>query len=107
MSAGVAHQRWQPKPEVEMKQRILSFYRLHDINETPKATLIFIGCSNRELVWTFTDIGVGGKSKIAAISGNTYDITRFVSFYTRYSNEIPKAIHIFGVQQLGAWDYIV
>ena len=55
------------KPEVEMKQRNISASKL-DSNEIPKATPILSGSSNSmELVWTLSDIGVSGKSKIAAI----------------------------------------
>ena len=59
------------KPEAEMKQGNITA-SIQYINEIPKATATFSRSSNSVvLVWTLSDIGVRGKSKMAAITGST------------------------------------
>ena len=70
------------KPEVEIEQRNISASIL-DSNEIPKATPTFSGSSNSvKLVWTLSDIGVSGESKMDAINRKYVDSTVYLISYT-------------------------
>ena len=84
-----------------MKQRNISA-SIQDVNEIPMATHTFLGSNNSVgLVRTLSDSGVSTKSTMVASTGSTYEITQYISFYTRYQRNSKSYTHIFGVQQLG------
>ena len=50
----------------------------------PKALPTFMGSSNSVgLGRALSDNGVSGNSKLVIITGSTYEITQYLSFYTR------------------------
>ena len=80
-----------------MKQRDISAH-IQDSYEIPKATLTFSRSTNMaQLVWTLSDIGVGGKLKMAAITGSKHEITQYLNLYTRYQQHPEGYTHIFWV----------
>ena len=78
---------------------------IQDSDEISKATLTFSGSSNSlGLVWTLSDIGLSGKSKIATITGSTYEITQYLTFYSRqqrnskgYTQLVMSSISIYRI----------
>jgi hypothetical protein len=54
-------------------------------------TLIISGSSNTaEIMLTLSGVGVSGNLQMAALLGGTYEITHFLSFYTKYRIAITK-----------------
>ena len=65
------------------------------MNDIPKATPTFSRSTNTAgLVWTLSNIGVSGKLKMTTITGSTYDITHYLSFYT---------LSVFGIEFIQFW----
>ena len=84
------------KPEVLISQLLYQiatkFQRLHPHFWGPPTQQNWCG---------HCDIEVTGKSKMAAITGSRYEITQYLSFYTRWQHNSKGYTHIFEVRQHG------
>ena len=58
---------------------ILIYQLVQDSNEIPKAIPTLLrSTSTAKLVWQLSDVRVSGTSKMAAITGSTYEITQYL-----------------------------